>query len=221
MQLTGAQSRLLPLLEERLSVQEITARLDWRRQRYSVVLGELATLGLLRGLGELPADARAETFPSHQTVEATLLGMQMVGLSEARAVSELSTQARAGIVPPSAGARYSQWTGFAVRRVSYTWASEQWVIQGHLSPRYDGAHASRYTPQERLVEVLTSPSDSRVWRERRGLIVPQRMISDLFGLLSLDEQVALTMCVAWVMETRALIDAEALTKTTVLAGRDE
>ena len=225
MQLTDAQSWLLPLLTRRMTPQAIQEELGWSKQRFYYVLNSLGDTGLLRAFGEMPTGGAASTFPTQEFVDAVSLALPSVGWNKTLIRRVAKTQARAGILPPdTAGGRYSrtEWTGHAVRRAEWTTVQgRRWVVHGLLEPREDGAEWSLRTPDTRIVRVWKDGALVHSWDEQRGLMVTLDLIRDRLGIVGPvtgDHKVGLTLMVAWVLESRALLDADSLANATVLGG---
>lgn len=214
MKLSEPQAAVLDLLNRRLSPQRMLTELDWARSRLYKVMDELTEIGLLRALGELPDGAKSLTWPSQEWIDGCALALPAVGWDDTLVKRLQRDQSRAGQFPPEADDRYgysrTDWTGHAVRRAEWG----DWVVQGLILPRLDGRYWKQATPEFRAVSLNEMPllDSGGAWL-RRGVTVPVGMIRDL----DIGDEIGLTMAVAWVMESRALLDVEAL---AILSGGD-
>lgn len=213
MNLTEAQASLMDLLAKRMTPQRITLTLDWSSARLYAVMKELTVLGVLREAGELPSGAESRVWPPAKWIDGCALALPELGWDADEVRRMQRDQSRAGQFPPESGGRHirSDWTGQAIRRVEWG----DWVVQGLILPRLDRRYAMQAAPKFRAMSINDVPLlDEGSWWTR-GRIVPIDAIRlatirrEPVGF-TLDEQVALTMAVAWVMESRALLDVEAL-----------
>lgn len=214
MKLSEPQAAVLDLLNRRLSPQSMLIELDWTRSRLYKVMDELTEIGLLRALGELPDGAKSLTWPSQEWIDGCALALPAVGWDDALVKRLQRDQSRAGQFPPEADDRYgysrTDWTGHAVRRVEW----DNWVVQGLIIPRLDGRYWKQATPEFRAVSLNEYPLlDDGHWLTRGRTVPISLMRRRIPAGLSPDVQVGLTMAVAWVMESRALLDSEALEVT--------
>lgn len=217
--LTEPQSKLLHLLRQRAATQEVVNQLGWSRQQLHAVLKQLTRVGLLRSEGELPTGARASVFPSADALElwSAVMTQDRIGCDDATATRVRRDLTRVGMLRPD---DRPQWSGHTIRRVEWRRDGGSWVVQGLLIPRSDGRNWSHATPDHRAVTVSWGAERPFCWVDYRDLIVTTGCIpSPLVDSLPLDEQVGLTMSVAWVLESRALLDAEAL-GSPILGGHD-
>jgi hypothetical protein len=217
--LTEPQSKLVPLLEQRLTPQEIIGRLDWSRQYLSVVMQSLTKTGLLRSEGELPPKARASTSPTSEELDLweTVVDQEgRIGCDEAKVSRVRRNLTRVGMHRPD---DRPKWSGHTIRRIEWSHNGGRWVVQGLLVPRSDGRHWSNATPDYRIVTVSWDDGRPEYWLDGRGLVVPIGSVGNVFAELPTDELIGLTMAVAWVMESRALLDPDALS-SSILDGAE-
>lgn len=214
--LTEPQSKLVPLLEQRLTPQEIIGRLDWSRQYLSMVMQSLTRAGLLRSEGELPPKARASTSPTSEELELweTVVDQSdRIGCDEAKATRVRRNLTRVGMHRPN---DRPKWLGHTIRRVEWSVSGlSTWVVQGLLVPRPDGRHWSNATPDYRIVVLSEDSWRPTYWLDERGSVVPSGSLAHQteFAELPTNVLVGLTMAVAWVLESRALLGAEALSSS--------
>lgn len=217
--LSDAQSNLMRLLTRRMTPQQIMGELDWSSTRLYAVMKELTTLGLLRSAGELPPGAESLTWPSQEWIDGCALALPALGWGDALVKRLMRYQSRAGQFPPEADERYgysrTDWTGHAVRRVEWG----DWVVQGLILPRPDSRYWKQAAPDFRAVSLCHLPANNTPLLDEgnwwiRGRIVPIAEFRRDTGGFTLKEEVALTMAVAWVVESRALLDVEALEMMT-------
>lgn len=227
-ELTGQQETLLALLHRRAGWDEVTDTLGISRAAvHSGPLLALVESGLVGRKGDLPPGAVAGTNPIAEdaavfaafatTTLPRLTGQGWAEESAARVVERLS---RIGVAPPPApDERFTrqEWTGQTTRRVG--WAG--WVVQSVLSPHPSAAHWASAAPRARFVELWddVGAADPVGWlRASRGDprlagCSPWFPVSDVRAKLpglSQSAYAGLTMCAAWVLEARAVLDQDAL-----------
>lgn len=219
MKLSEPQTSVIDLLNRRFSVQSMLTELGWARSRLYKVMDELTEIGLLRAMSELPDGAKTETDPPTLWIDGCALSFPLLGWDDAVVKRLLRERSRFGQFPPEADDRYgysrTEWTGHGTRRVEWG----DWVVQGLLLPRLDGRYWIKATPDFRAVSLNDMPlldqdKDGHLCWLTRGRIVSMDQVRrhrrvDLVAA-SPAEVAGLTMTVAWVMESRALLDLEAL-----------
>lgn len=220
MKLSEPQTSVIDLLNRRFSVQSMLTELGWARSRLYKVMGELTEIGLLRALGELPDGAKTETDPPTLWIDGCALSFPLLGWDDAVVKRLLRERSRFGQFPPEADDRYgysrTEWTGHGTRRVEWG----DWVAQGVIIARStDRRYWIQATPDFRAVSLNNTPlldqdEDGFLCWPTRGRVVPIDTIRRCNQTNLLDaspaEEIGLTMAVAWVMESRALMDLEAL-----------
>lgn len=215
--LTDVQSSVAQLLAQGMSPPGIAEELGMTRQGVHEVAKRLTVMGLLRLLGDLPRHAVATTYPDRSaSVLCSVLpdlGWRPDELSRIR-----RDECRGGIVPPP-NQSPELWSGQAIRVVDWQHGEVRWCVQGALTVSPDGSGRSRSTPWQRSVIVHRKCQQVGADHLARGGVTT----SDLAwivapGNVSADERVGLTLAVAWVLESRALLDIDMLQVTTVLSG---
>lgn len=215
MKLTDVQDSVVQLLAQGIAPPVIADQLSMTRQGVHEVMKRLTKLGVLRLPGDLPRGARVTTYPSRSASVLCWvlpdLGWWSDELSRIR-----RDESRGGIVPPPGDRPVESWTGQAIRLVDWR-HGPHWCVQGSLVVNPDGAG-----PTQRTVVVHRERQQVGSAQLDRGGVAT----ADLPWLtipvdMTTDERVGLTLAVAWVLESRALLDVDMLRATTILEISNE
>lgn len=223
--LTHLQSTVLELLQQRQPVPQIAKTVNMNRTNlHSGPIRQLASKGIIRGTGELFPHAVWRTYPSTTSAAVMTAAVDAattrLGYPQ-RVYSTLVRDGRAtGMMARPVATGAPPWTGQSVRRVEW-WDEADWVVQGLLVPRPDGSRGR--TPDHRAVIVADPTANwATVWLSERGsagavgshasssLMYPIRETRHHLPDVSKRNLVQLTLAIAWVLETRAVLDLPAL-----------
>lgn len=195
---------------------------------YSQKLKALEDVGRVSRIGDLPVGATTELCPPPEAVSLFDDMSRKVGWLDPLVSRVRTFISRYGwMAPPNPDERYdrSQWSGHAVRRVDFNFTEEivcidpgkvpgrtshsltsTYMVCGFLAPRMDKQPWYRATPQYRTVRIERSDGTRRAWDAERGRPIPIDSVHLLLLAKNDQELRDLALAVAYVLETRAILD---------------